>query len=182
MEKSLRELKIGTYDNIETADEKTCIKIESLGLLDIFAKFDLIVSVTWSWPISLTNGLTLVYIPYRIPLLRRSITMSMSRCARRTRIATSGSMTTKSAIWTSRCTRSWSALCAPRWIAWSLSMISARWLATFRSQKYCSIWHCGRAVGVLSACRIHCVSPIRWCCPIKPRLTHNYRDKQQLVM
>lgn len=61
MHKTLRELRIGTYDNIETADEDTSI-IEALHkfidrrvsalplvdaegrLVDIYAKFDVIVS------------------------------------------------------------------------------------------------------------------------------------------
>ncbi|XP_064554865.1 5'-AMP-activated protein kinase subunit gamma-1-like [Drosophila montana] len=46
MKNSLRDLKIGTSDNNEIPDEKTCIKIESFGLLDIFAKFDVISPAT----------------------------------------------------------------------------------------------------------------------------------------
>lgn len=63
MQKPLRELKIGTYDNIETASEDTSIisalekfverrvsalpVVDSDGhLVDIYAKFDVIVSVT----------------------------------------------------------------------------------------------------------------------------------------
>lgn len=62
MQKTLRELKIGTYDNIETADENTTIitalhkfverrvsalpMVDSDGhLVDIYAKFDVIVSL-----------------------------------------------------------------------------------------------------------------------------------------
>jgi len=62
MQRSLRELKIGTYNNIETADETTSIitalkkfverrvsalpLVDSEGrLVDIYAKFDVIVSV-----------------------------------------------------------------------------------------------------------------------------------------
>lgn len=61
--KTLRELRIGTYDNIETADEETSIitalhkfverrvsalpLVDSEGrLVDIYAKFDVIVSST----------------------------------------------------------------------------------------------------------------------------------------
>lgn len=61
MQKSLRDLKIGTYDNIETADETTSIitalkkfverRVSALPLVDaegrlvdIYAKFDVIVS------------------------------------------------------------------------------------------------------------------------------------------
>lgn len=73
MRKTLRELKIGTYDNIETASEETTIitalhkfverrvsalpMVDSEGrLVDIYAKFDVIVSSWWprSWP-DLTN-------------------------------------------------------------------------------------------------------------------------------
>lgn len=62
LQKKLRVLKIGTYDNIETADEHTSIKtalkkfverrvsalplVDSEGrLVDIYAKFDVIVSI-----------------------------------------------------------------------------------------------------------------------------------------
>lgn len=62
MHKTLRDLRIGTYDNIETADEDTSIinalqkfvdrrvsalpLVDSEGrLVDIYAKFDVIVSV-----------------------------------------------------------------------------------------------------------------------------------------
>jgi len=62
MQRSLRELKIGTYNNIETADETTSIitalkkfverrvsalpLVDSEGrLVDIYAKFDVIVSI-----------------------------------------------------------------------------------------------------------------------------------------
>lgn len=65
MQKKLRELKIGTYDNIETANEDTTIinalysfverrvsalpMVDSEGrLTDIYAKFDVIVS-WWLW-------------------------------------------------------------------------------------------------------------------------------------
>lgn len=65
MQKSLRELKIGTYNNIETADETTSIitalkkfverrvsalpLVDSDGrLVDIYAKFDVIVSIPLS--------------------------------------------------------------------------------------------------------------------------------------
>lgn len=61
MQKTLREIRIGTYDNIETADEHTSIitalkkfverrvsalpLVDSEGrLVDIYAKFDVIVS------------------------------------------------------------------------------------------------------------------------------------------
>ena len=63
MQKKLRVLKIGTYDNIETADEHTSIitalkkfverrvsalpLVDSEGrLVDIYAKFDVIVSIS----------------------------------------------------------------------------------------------------------------------------------------
>lgn len=62
MHKTLRDLRIGTYDNIETADEDTSIinalqkfvdrrvsalpLVDSEGrLVDIYAKFDVIVSI-----------------------------------------------------------------------------------------------------------------------------------------
>lgn len=62
MNKTLRDLRIGTYDNIETADEDTSIinalqkfvdrrvsalpLVDSEGrLVDIYAKFDVIVSI-----------------------------------------------------------------------------------------------------------------------------------------
>lgn len=62
MHKTLRDLRIGTYDNIETADEDTTIinalqkfvdrrvsalpLVDSEGrLVDIYAKFDVIVSI-----------------------------------------------------------------------------------------------------------------------------------------
>lgn len=62
MQKKLRELRIGTYENIETADEETSIitalhkfverRVSALPLVDadgrlvdIYAKFDVIVSV-----------------------------------------------------------------------------------------------------------------------------------------
>lgn len=61
MQKKLRDLKIGTYDNIETADESTTIitalhkfverRVSALPMVDaegrltdIYAKFDVIVS------------------------------------------------------------------------------------------------------------------------------------------
>lgn len=76
MHKTLEELRLGTYDNIETADEDTSIitalhkfidrrvsalpLVDSEGrLVDIYAKFDVIVSVggrdgpTWIWRIHL---------------------------------------------------------------------------------------------------------------------------------
>lgn len=62
MNKTLQELRLGTYDNIETADENTSILtalhkfidrrvsalplVDSEGrLVDIYAKFDVIVSI-----------------------------------------------------------------------------------------------------------------------------------------
>lgn len=62
MQKTLRDLRIGTYDNIETADENTSIimalkkfverRVSALPLVDaegrlvdIYAKFDVIVSI-----------------------------------------------------------------------------------------------------------------------------------------
>lgn len=65
MSKTLRELRIGTYDNIETATEDTTIitalhkfverrvsalpLVDSEGkLVDIYAKFDVIVSIHWN--------------------------------------------------------------------------------------------------------------------------------------
>lgn len=67
MQKSLRDLKIGTYDNIETADETTSIitalkkfverRVSALPLVDaegrlvdIYAKFDVIVSSPFKKP------------------------------------------------------------------------------------------------------------------------------------
>lgn len=64
MQKKLRDLKIGTYDNIETADENTSIitalkkfverRVSALPLVDnegrlvdIYAKFDVIVSTNF---------------------------------------------------------------------------------------------------------------------------------------
>lgn len=65
MKKSLRDLKIGSYDNIETATEETSIitalhkfverRVSALPLVDpegklvdIYAKFDVIVSDRWT--------------------------------------------------------------------------------------------------------------------------------------
>lgn len=67
MQKTLRDLRIGTYDNIEVATEDTTIisalhkfverRVSALPLVnehghlvDIYAKFDVIVSVTSDWP------------------------------------------------------------------------------------------------------------------------------------
>lgn len=66
MNKTLQELRLGTYDNIETADENTSILtalhkfidrrvsalplVDSEGrLVDIYAKFDVIVSIEWTF-------------------------------------------------------------------------------------------------------------------------------------
>jgi 5'-AMP-activated protein kinase, regulatory gamma subunit len=66
MQKTLRELHIGTYDNIETATEDTTIitalhkfverrvsalpMVDAEGrLVDIYAKFDVIVSLNWDY-------------------------------------------------------------------------------------------------------------------------------------
>lgn len=132
MQKSLRDLKIGTYDNIETADETTSIitalkkfverRVSALPLVDaegrlvdIYAKFDVIVSNRFK---KQRRRKIISIIFCRISPLRRPTTISMSRCARRTSIATSGSRACRSAIWTSHCTRLWSALCVPRCIVW----------------------------------------------------------------
>lgn len=133
MHKTLEELRLGTYDNIETADEDTSIitalhkfidrrvsalpLVDSEGrLVDIYAKFDVIVSADLILtPSHLSNRASSFHLS-RIWQQRRPTMTWMCLCAAPMSTEMPGLRVYKNARSMNRYTRLWNVSCAPKCI------------------------------------------------------------------